>query len=157
VKHLVALTALIACFVAAPACLVSAYDGSSSAEDPAIELRLKKMSNELRCLVCQNQTIADSDAPLAVDLRREIRSMMESGQEDDAIIQYLVDRYGDFIRFRPPLKASTALLWFGPPILIAIAASAWTFALRRRQRAADAPLSDEEQRRLEHVLEDGPD
>jgi cytochrome c-type biogenesis protein CcmH len=113
-----------------------------------------EMSNELRCLVCQNQSLADSDAPLAVDLRHEIRTMMQEGQDDAAIIQYLVDRYGDFIRFRPPLKATTALLWFGPPILIALAGTAWFTALRRRQVPTTSSLSSAEQNRLDRMLRD---
>jgi cytochrome c-type biogenesis protein CcmH len=135
----------------------SAEEASPTAENPALEIRLREMANELRCLVCQNQSLADSDAPLAVDLRREIRTMMEEGRDDASIIQYLVDRYGDFIRFRPPLKATTLLLWFGPPILIALAGSAWVFALRRRQRVPATPLSNDERRRLEQVLDDSTD
>ena len=90
------------------------------AEDPVLEARLKAMSHELRCLVCQNQTLADSDAPLAEDLRKEIRTQMREGKSDQEVIDYLVARYGDFVRYRPPVNNSTALLWFGPFLLLLI-------------------------------------
>ena len=89
-------------------------------EDPALEARLKAMSQELRCLVCQNSTLADSSAPLAEDLRKEIRSQMRQGKSDKEVIDYLVARYGDFVRYRPPVNNSTALLWFGPFLLLII-------------------------------------
>lgn len=90
------------------------------AEDPVIEARLKAMSHELRCLVCQNQTLSDSNAPLAEDLRREIRSQMREGKTDQQVIDYLVARYGDFVRYRPPVNSYTLLLWFGPFFLLLI-------------------------------------
>jgi cytochrome c-type biogenesis protein CcmH len=90
------------------------------AEDPVIEARLKAMSQELRCLVCQNQTLSDSSAPLAEDLRREIRSQMREGKTDQQVIDYLVARYGDFVRYRPPVNSYTLLLWFGPFFLLLI-------------------------------------
>ncbi len=102
-----------------------AKEATPMADDPVLEARLMDLSEELRCLVCQNQTLSDSDAPLAVDLRREIRTLMQQGQEDAEIVDFLVARYGDFIRYRPPLKTTTALLWFGPPILIVLAGAAW--------------------------------
>lgn len=90
------------------------------AEDPALEARLKAMSHELRCLVCQNSTLADSSAPLAEDLRKEIRAQMRAGKSDKEVVNYLVARYGDFVRYRPPVNSSTALLWFGPFLLLII-------------------------------------
>ena len=90
------------------------------AEDPALEARLKAMSQELRCLVCQNSTLADSSAPLAEDLRKEIRAQMRQGKSDKEVVDYLVARYGDFVRYRPPVNNSTALLWFGPFLLLII-------------------------------------
>ena len=89
-------------------------------EDPALEARLKAMSHELRCLVCQNSTLADSSAPLAEDLRKEIRAQMRAGKSDKEVVDYLVARYGDFVRYRPPVNNSTALLWFGPFLLLII-------------------------------------
>lgn len=90
------------------------------AEDPALEARLKAMSQELRCLVCQNSTLADSSAPLAEDLRKEIRVQLRQGKSDKEVVDYLVARYGDFVRYRPPVNNSTALLWFGPFLLLII-------------------------------------
>ena len=90
------------------------------AEDPALEARLRAMSQELRCLVCQNSTLADSNAPLAEDLRKEIRVQMRAGKSDTEVVEYLVERYGDFVRYRPPVNNSTALLWFGPFLILII-------------------------------------
>ena len=97
-----------------------AGEATPLAKDPALEARLKAMSQELRCLVCQNSTLADSDAPLAEDLRKEIRIQMHAGKTDAEIIDYLVARYGDFVRFRPPVNNATAILWFGPFLLLLV-------------------------------------
>jgi cytochrome c-type biogenesis protein CcmH len=150
-KRLVVVVGMLALLVASTG---TAKEATPMADDPVLEARVMAMSDELRCLVCQNQSLSDSDAPLAVDLRREIRILMQDGQDDDEIIDYLVARYGDFIRFRPPLKATTLLLWFGPPILIALAATAWFTALRRRQSPPPASLSNDEQKRLNRILRD---
>ncbi|MDE0926125.1 MAG: cytochrome c-type biogenesis protein CcmH [Methylophilaceae bacterium] len=100
--------------------------------DSHIDARLRQLSTELRCLVCQNSTLADSDAPLAQDLRREIRKLMEAGKTDEEIVAYLVERYGDFVTFRPPVNASTALLWFGPFIMLIIGAITLVIVLKKR-------------------------
>jgi cytochrome c-type biogenesis protein CcmH len=100
--------------------------------DPAIESRLKALSQELRCLVCQNQTLADSTAPLAEDLRREIRELIAKGMTDEEITAYLVARYGDFVRYRPPLKSQTAILWAGPMLLLFAGFGMLLITLRRR-------------------------
>ena len=100
--------------------------------DSPIDARLRELSTELRCLVCQNSTLADSDAPLAQDLRREIRKLMEAGKTDEEIVAYLVARYGDFVTFRPPVNASTALLWFGPFIMLIIGAITLVVVLKKR-------------------------
>ena len=97
-----------------------AGDAKQLADDPVIEARLKAMSSELRCLVCQNTTLADSTAPLAEDLRKEIREQLRAGKSDQEVIDYLVARYGDFVRYRPPVNNETALLWFGPFLLLII-------------------------------------
>ena len=97
-----------------------AGDAKPLTDDPVIEARLKAMSSELRCLVCQNTTLADSTAPLAEDLRKEIREQLRAGKSDQEVIDYLVARYGDFVRYRPPVNNETALLWFGPFILLII-------------------------------------
>jgi cytochrome c-type biogenesis protein CcmH len=102
--------------------------------DPALDLRLKKLEEELRCLVCQNQSLADSTAPLAEDLRREVRQLAVAGKSDDEIRQFLVARYGDFVLYRPPVKRTTWLLWFGPFVLLGAGGVIWWLILRRRGR-----------------------
>ncbi len=120
----------------------------------AVEVQVQRLSEELRCLVCQNQTLADSHSELAQDLKREIREMAVKGMTDQAIIDYLVARYGDFVRYRPPLKTSTALLWFGPFALLFAGGIGLIVMLRRRQKiSADQPLSEEDARRLNALLE----
>ena len=111
------------------------------APDLAFEARLKRLEADLRCLVCQNQTLADSNAPLAEDLRREVRSLAVAGKSDDEIRAFLVARYGDFVLYRPPVKGTTWLLWFGPFALLALGAITWLAIVRRRGRAGeeDAP------------------
>ena len=108
-----------------------------TAADPALEARMLAITGELRCLVCQNQTIADSHADLAVDLRQEVREMLKRGMTDDQVRRYMTDRYGDFILYRPPLKATTAVLWLGPALLLAVALIALAVVIRRRSRLAD--------------------
>jgi cytochrome c-type biogenesis protein CcmH len=108
-----------------------------TAADPAQEARMLAITGELRCLVCQNQTIADSHADLAVDLRQEVREMLERGMTDDQVRRYMTDRYGDFVLYRPPLKATTAVLWLGPALLLAVALFALARVIRRRSRLAD--------------------
>ena len=108
-----------------------------TAADPALEARMLAITGELRCLVCQNQTIADSHADLAADLRQEVREMLQKGQTPEQIRKYMTDRYGDFILYRPPLKATTAVLWLGPALLLAIALLALVLVIRRRARLAD--------------------
>jgi cytochrome c-type biogenesis protein CcmH len=108
------------------------------AADAPLELRLKKLENELRCLVCQNQTLADSNAELAADLRREVRELAVAGKSDEEIRSYLVARYGDFVLYDPPLKGTTLLLWFGPFALLIGGGFVWWLVLRRRVRALAA-------------------
>jgi cytochrome c-type biogenesis protein CcmH len=125
-------------------------------EDPAVEARLKHLAIELRCLVCQNQTLADSNAPLAEDLRREVREMIVKNMSDKEIIDFLVERYGDFVLYRPPLKATTTLLWVGPFVLLVAGATVLVITLRRRARkVVDVPVTDEEHRRVEQLLAQG--
>jgi cytochrome c-type biogenesis protein CcmH len=125
-------------------------------QDPAIERRMMALAQELRCLVCQNQTLADSKADLAEDLRQEIRELMQKGQSDEEVKRYLVARYGDFVLYRPPLKSTTWLLWFGPAVLLAGGLTAlYAVLLRRRRLAAAEPLNaDQEKRALALLTED---
>ena len=111
-----------------------AKDAAPAAEDPAVEARLVRIASELRCLVCQNQTIADSNADLAVDLRKQVREMIKRGDTDRQIIDYMTARYGDFVLYRPPLKSTTAFLWFGPALLLLIGVAALVHVLRKRAR-----------------------
>ena len=107
-------------------------------DDPALEARVKQLGYELRCLVCQNETIAESHAPLAIDLRNQVREQLASGRSEDEVKTYLVERYGDFVLFRPPFKASTLLLWLGPAVLLVIAMLSLFGRLRRRQHETAA-------------------
>jgi cytochrome c-type biogenesis protein CcmH len=135
-----AVAALVLGFVLALcAGLAKAKEAAPEAADPALEARMTRITSELRCLVCQNQTIADSNAGLAVDLRRETRELLRQGKSDAEIVAYMTARYGDFVLYRPPLKATTALLWFGPAAMLALGATGLLLVLRRRTKmAADA-------------------
>ncbi len=137
-------------------CLASAEEARPLADNPQAEARLKHLAVELRCLVCQNQTLADSNAPLAEDLRREVREMIAKDMSDQDIIDFLVARYGDFVLYRPPLKATTTLLWLGPFLLLIAGATTLVRALRRRQKKlADVSLSEEERNRVAQLLSEG--
>lgn len=126
------------------------------AEDPVTEARLKHLAVELRCLVCQNQTLADSNAPLAEDLRREVREMIVKNMSDQEIIDFLVQRYGDFVLYRPPVKATTTLLWIGPFLLLAGSAIALGFVLKRRSQAVkEMPVTEDDRKRVEQLLSQG--
>lgn len=123
------------------------------AEDPVVEQRVQHLFEELRCLVCQNQTLADSSAPLAEDLRREVREMAARGMSDEAILDFLVTRYGDFVLYRPPLKPTTALLWLGPLLMLLGGGVTVYMLLRRRQQMrAEAPLSESEAQEVARIL-----
>jgi cytochrome c-type biogenesis protein CcmH len=124
--------------------------------DPVVESRLKAISEELRCLVCQNQTIADSHATLAVDLRQQIRAMVGAGKTDAEIRAYMVQRYGDFVLYNPPFQPNTLVLWLGPAILIVGGAAALAITIRRRGALPVARAPDEAQRReIESLLAGG--
>ena len=121
--------------------------------DPVVESRLKAISEELRCLVCQNQTIADSHATLAVDLRQQIRVMVGAGKTDAEIRDYMVQRYGDFVLYKPPFQANTILLWLGPALLIAAGTVALVVTIRRRRAMPAAAVPDAAERReIESLL-----
>jgi cytochrome c-type biogenesis protein CcmH len=123
---------------------VSAKEAVPAAPDPALEARMQRIAAELRCLVCQNQTIADSHSGLAEDLRREVRDQLQRGASDEQVVQYMTDRYGDFVRYRPPFKASTLVLWIGPGVLLVAGLAILATVLRRRSKlAADQFEPDE--------------
>jgi cytochrome c-type biogenesis protein CcmH len=127
------------------------------AADPALEARVMDIANELRCLVCQNETIAASHADLAVDLRKQIRVKLVEGQSERQILDFMVARYGDFVLYRPPLKASTVLLWAGPFALLLVAGFVLAVNIRRRRRAAAQPeLSPAEAQRARALLDQVP-
>jgi cytochrome c-type biogenesis protein CcmH len=130
--------------------LAIAFSASSQPED--LEKRVNALAVELRCLVCQNQTLADSNAPLAVDLRNQIREQLEAGKSEQDVVDFLVARYGDFVLYRPPLKASTAALWAGPFVILAF--GAWLLIRRiRRRPAAEPQLTEAERARAAKLLE----
>ena len=116
--------------------VAQAKDAAPAAADPVLEARMQRIAIELRCLVCQNQTIADSPAGLSDDLRREIREQLLRGATDQQVVQYMTDRYGDFIRYRPPVKGSTMALWIGPAVLLVLGVAVLVIALRRRAKLA---------------------
>ncbi|MQY51404.1 cytochrome c-type biogenesis protein CcmH [Rhodocyclus tenuis] len=127
---------------------VQANEAAPLAANEAVEKRLLAISEELRCLVCQNETLAASQAELANDLRREIRGLINEGKSDAEIMDFMVSRYGDFVRYRPPVKSTTLLLWFGPVLLLLIGLLALFRTLRQRNRliARDTLSADEAQR-----------
>ena len=137
----VALAALLLAGVAAATKMDPVPVAASGGDAPgmsALDLRLKRLESELRCLVCQNQTLADSNADLADDLRHEVRELALAGKTDAEIKAYLVTRYGDFVLYDPPLKALTSLLWLGPFALLVGGGALWWVILRRRERASAA-------------------
>ena len=155
---LIALTLLLSALFSVGA---SAVQPDEILEDPALEARAREISKNLRCLVCQNQSIDDSDAELARDLRLLVRQRLVAGDGDQDVIDYVVARYGDFVLLQPPLKPTTYILWFGPALVLVLALGGAAIYLRRRRRAgaeaADgAALSDDERRRLDALLGDDP-
>jgi cytochrome c-type biogenesis protein CcmH len=121
-----------------------AKEAAPTAADPALEARMQAIAIELRCLVCQNQTIADSNADLAVDLRNQVREMLRQGKSNREIIDYMTARYGDFVLYRPPVKGTTALLWFGPVLLLVGGIATLWLVLRRRSRRAAEDFEPDE-------------
>ncbi|MDP1649917.1 MAG: cytochrome c-type biogenesis protein CcmH [Rubrivivax sp.] len=124
--------------------VVHAADAPLAAAEPELEKQMLRISAELRCLVCQNQTIADSNAELAVDLRRQVREMLRAGQSERQIIDYMTARYGDFVLYRPPVKGTTFLLWFGPAVLMVVGLATLVLVLRRRSRLGNEHFDPEE-------------
>jgi cytochrome c-type biogenesis protein CcmH len=133
---------------------VQAKEAAPMAANELTEKRLVAISTELRCLVCQNESLSGSHSELANDLRREIRTLINDGKSDAEIMDFMVARYGDFVRYRPPVKGTTLLLWFGPAVLLAASLFALIRYLRRRNDdISDAPLNSEEQRQADALLQ----
>ena len=148
---------ILAGFFASTAAIGSEINEAALAADPVAEKRLQALSAELRCLVCQNQTIADSNAELAQDLRREVRAMIRDGKSDQQIIDFMVTRYGDFVLYRPPVQGNTLLLWGGPIVLLILGIIALVRYQRRRAErvaAEDKPLSADEASRADALLKE---
>ena len=132
---------------------VLAKEAVPAAGDPALERRAMALAEELRCLVCQNQSLADSHAELAVDLKNQIREKMKAGMGEKQIVDYMVARYGDFVLYRPPVKATTLPLWIGPFVaLIAVLAGLFYYLQRRRTAAPEQALSEDEKARMQALL-----
>lgn len=132
-----------------------AEEAQPLADDPVLEKRVMALAEDLRCLVCQNETLASSHSDLAVDLRQQIREQMKAGKSNQEIIAFMTERYGDFVLFRPPVKMTTYLLWFGPFLLLAAGVTVQLLYLkRRRERAVEKPLSESERKRVEALLGD---
>ncbi len=136
-------------------CLASvmADEARPVADDPVLEERVMNLSRELRCLVCQNETLADSRADLAVDLRNQVREMMKAGKSDQEIVAFLTARYGDFVLYRPPVRPTTYLLWFGPFLLLLVGlALLFRYVRNRRELIVEEPLSPDDRRKAEALL-----
>jgi cytochrome c-type biogenesis protein CcmH len=137
--------------------VVTAQEAKPMAEDQELEKRVLKLSHELRCLVCQNETLAESRADLAVDLRNQVREQMRAGKTDQEIVAYLTERYGDFVLYRPPVKPATYLLWFGPfLLLLGGLAFLYRYLQQRRELITERPLTADERRRAEELLKSAP-
>lgn len=135
----------------------NAAEAPSAVDDPVLEKRVMEVSEELRCLVCQNQTVADSHAELAVDLKNQVRDMLKSGKSEREIKDYMVQRYGDFVLYRPPVKSSTWVLWIGPFVLLVGAIGFYLAKLKqraRRMQSGEGQLSDEQHHRALALLQE---
>jgi cytochrome c-type biogenesis protein CcmH len=144
--------ALLICLLA-PFAKAQVQEEEVPSDDPVIEQRLANLSKELRCLQCQNQTLADSPAGLAADLRREIRVQMKAGKSDKEIVAFLTQRYGDFILYKPRVTFTTYLLWFGPFVLLLGGLYVlFTYIKQRRDQITEQPLTADEHRRAEELL-----
>ena len=153
-----ALFALLALLLLAPFLLAPrafAVEPSERLANPALEARARALSEQLRCLVCQNETIDESGAPLAHDLRVLLRERIAAGDTDAQAMKFITDRYGDFVLLKPPVEPATYLLWFGPIIVLLFAGSgAWVYVRRRKAAAPVAPLSAAEEQRIERLLKE---
>jgi cytochrome c-type biogenesis protein CcmH/NrfF len=156
------LVALLAALLTAPARSANAparsAEAPGAATDPALEARVNALSAELRCLVCQNQTIADSNADLAVDLKNQVREQLKAGRSEKDVIDYMTQRYGDFVLYRPPFKATTVLLWAGPALLVLLGLGLFWRSLRASQAVPPAPdMTAADAAQAERLLAAAPD
>ena len=135
--------------------IAQAREATPTAADPALEARVMALADELRCVVCQNETLAASQADLARDLRAQIRLQLQQGRSHQEVLDFMVDRYGQFVLYRPPLQISTLVLWAGPFLLLAIALAWWIVSARRRRRDTGG-LSPDEIRRVQALLDGDP-
>jgi len=132
----------------------TAKEALPNAEDPEIEQRMVRLAEDLRCLVCQNESLAGSKAELAEDLRREIRAQMKAGKDDREVIAYLTERYGDFVLYRPPFKPVTWLLWQEHLLFLGIGGGAWYMTLRRRRAVQNVPVDEKKLAAAAQLLEE---
>lgn len=137
--------------------LISATLADYKFDDPKKSEEFRHVIERMRCLVCQNESLAGSNAELAVDLRDEIYEMMKAGQDKDQIIEFMVARYGDFVLYSPPVKLSTSPLWFGPILLFLLGAFVLYRILKHKSQTRETELSTEEQQRLDNLLKQTPD
>ena len=142
--------------LAASALPLYAVTPDETLDDPVLEQRARHISQELRCVVCQNQTIDDSDAPLAKDLRLLVRDRLAAGDSDREVIDYVVERYGNFVLLKPPVQGNTLLLWLAPALCLLVAVAGYALYLRTQRRAEVAPLSLAEEARLAEILDAKP-
>ncbi len=146
--------AIAAALLAGASGLALAQADEVARPDPVVEKRLKELGEELRCLVCQNQTIADSNAPLALDLRNQIRTQIAQGRSDDQIRAYMVERYGEFVLYKPPFMATTAVLWGGPFALLLVGGVVWLVVARRTAKATTPEPQPGRRAEIEALLEE---
>lgn len=149
-----ALGLLAFAIIGMPAAPALAVDPGEALKDPALEARARAISRRLRCMVCQNQSIDDSDAPLAKDLRTLVRERLAKGDTDEQVVDWVRERYGDFVLLRPPVNPQTFLLWFGPAVLLLLAGAAILRRSRRRAPAEVAPLSAAEAAKFDALFGD---
>jgi cytochrome c-type biogenesis protein CcmH len=152
IRELICVGMVVACMAVLPSA-ASPANAPTTAADPELEARVNRLSAELRCLVCQNQSLADSHADLAIDLKNQVREQLRAGQSEQDVVRYMTERYGDFVLYRPPVKPTTVLLWLGPLVLLLIGGAALRYTLVRQVREKDPlPLTPEESQRLRELL-----
>ena len=142
-------TCIIALALMCIASLTFAIDNAPAFDDPVLQARYERLGRELRCLQCRSETIADSNASLAVDLRRQLRELIAAGKSDDEIMTYMTDRYGDYVRYRPPMKSNTWLLWAAPGLLVLVGGVAAVIVISRKSKLPDDDLPEDDRARTD--------